>query len=349
MYQGAFSELDDDIGWTDFALRNYDAQIGRWVQQDPYQQFASPYVGMGDDPVNNTDPSGGLSWPPPGLGKVLTVAAESSGKVLEISGQAKQAISLLSKVSIAIHLAGKAVNIINKGISAVQVGHQIGGPADYIWVYGHVYRDPRVHSARDANTIWGRGVVYLGKETAVYYPKLEAQMYADENGNVGGKPIERIILASAFSRNVKLISLTAVGDAEVGLPAGLTTFYYVGGTYIGNPTSKIERNLIIKVKTESTATEDMGEPTYWGNVSVLQDGKTIFSQNLEKDESPESEKIIEYEEKHGEHNVGTTNLTLKRGETYQIVVNVKFSLNDAAGNHFVFPSSKTITINVTVK
>ena len=27
LYQGAYSELDDDIGWTDFFLRNYDAQI----------------------------------------------------------------------------------------------------------------------------------------------------------------------------------------------------------------------------------------------------------------------------------------------------------------------------------
>jgi len=24
--QGAFAEMDDDIGWNDFALRNYDAQ-----------------------------------------------------------------------------------------------------------------------------------------------------------------------------------------------------------------------------------------------------------------------------------------------------------------------------------
>ena len=46
--QGAFAEMDDDIGWNDFALRNYDAQIGRWVQQDPFQEFASPYVGMGN-------------------------------------------------------------------------------------------------------------------------------------------------------------------------------------------------------------------------------------------------------------------------------------------------------------
>jgi RHS repeat-associated protein len=41
-YQGAFSEYDEDIQWNDFALRNYDPQIARWVQQDPYQQFASP-------------------------------------------------------------------------------------------------------------------------------------------------------------------------------------------------------------------------------------------------------------------------------------------------------------------
>ncbi len=59
LYQGAYSEMDDDIGWNDFPLRNYDAQIGRWVQQDPYQEFASPYLAMGDDPVNLIDPSGG--------------------------------------------------------------------------------------------------------------------------------------------------------------------------------------------------------------------------------------------------------------------------------------------------
>jgi|GEM_PF-6288204 len=29
-----------DIGWNDFGLRNYDPQVGRWVQSDPYKQFA---------------------------------------------------------------------------------------------------------------------------------------------------------------------------------------------------------------------------------------------------------------------------------------------------------------------
>ena len=58
-YQGDYSELDEDIGWNDFSLRNYDAQIGRWVQKDPYEQFASGYEGMGNNPISFNDPSGG--------------------------------------------------------------------------------------------------------------------------------------------------------------------------------------------------------------------------------------------------------------------------------------------------
>ena len=122
--------MDEDIHWTDFPLRNYDAQIGRWVQQDPYQQFASPYVGMGNDPVNLVDPSGGFSWPPSGFLHLKTVAAGCSGairKALQISGQNVSALSLLSKVSIAIKTASTAEGIINSNVNSIQVGRQIAG------------------------------------------------------------------------------------------------------------------------------------------------------------------------------------------------------------------------------
>ncbi|KAI9436102.1 hypothetical protein F5148DRAFT_1303720 [Russula earlei] len=58
-YQGDFSQMDDEIGWNDFELRNYDPQIGRWIQPDPFDEFESPYIGMGNDPVNLIDPTGG--------------------------------------------------------------------------------------------------------------------------------------------------------------------------------------------------------------------------------------------------------------------------------------------------
>ena len=58
-YQGSYSEYDDETGYDEFALRNYDPQRGQWTGVDPYDEFPSPYTGMGNDPINNTDPSGG--------------------------------------------------------------------------------------------------------------------------------------------------------------------------------------------------------------------------------------------------------------------------------------------------
>lgn len=75
-YQAAYSEHDDETGYNEFALRHYDAQVGRWTGVDPYQQFASPYTGMGNNPVNGVDPDGGFSLPQIGVnGSDFLIAA----------------------------------------------------------------------------------------------------------------------------------------------------------------------------------------------------------------------------------------------------------------------------------
>ncbi len=57
-------EFEDANGQTygledyDFAFRNYDPQIGRWLQPDPLMQHASPYLAMSNNPVMFTDPTG---------------------------------------------------------------------------------------------------------------------------------------------------------------------------------------------------------------------------------------------------------------------------------------------------
>jgi RHS repeat-associated protein len=61
-YQGQYAEKDLETGWDNFELRMYDSRIGRWTAPDPYGQYHSPYVGMGNDPVNQVDPDGGLSY-----------------------------------------------------------------------------------------------------------------------------------------------------------------------------------------------------------------------------------------------------------------------------------------------
>src|SRR5690606_39611578 len=64
-YQGEYAQENDRTGWNDFQLRMYDARFGRWLWPDPYGQFASPYVGMGNVPNMGVDPDGGMNIKPP--------------------------------------------------------------------------------------------------------------------------------------------------------------------------------------------------------------------------------------------------------------------------------------------
>jgi len=58
-YQGQFTEKDEEVNWDAFELRNWDGRLARWTSIDPYHQHWSPYLGMGNDPINLTDPDGG--------------------------------------------------------------------------------------------------------------------------------------------------------------------------------------------------------------------------------------------------------------------------------------------------
>jgi RHS repeat-associated protein len=62
-YQGQFAEKEEVAGWFEFDLRMYDARFSRWISPDPYGQYYSPYLAMGNDPINLLDPDGGYSRP----------------------------------------------------------------------------------------------------------------------------------------------------------------------------------------------------------------------------------------------------------------------------------------------
>lgn len=63
-YQGQYAEKDTVTGWNRFQLRMYDARIGRWTTIDPFNQYFSPYNGMGNAPHSLTDPTGGITGLP---------------------------------------------------------------------------------------------------------------------------------------------------------------------------------------------------------------------------------------------------------------------------------------------
>jgi RHS repeat-associated protein len=56
-FQG--QEKDPETGMEAFELRMWDARIGRWLTTDPYGEFFSPYLGMGNNPIITYDTDGG--------------------------------------------------------------------------------------------------------------------------------------------------------------------------------------------------------------------------------------------------------------------------------------------------
>ncbi|VAW10785.1 hypothetical protein MNBD_BACTEROID03-1238, partial [hydrothermal vent metagenome] len=60
-YRYAFQgqEKDPKTGREAFELRLWDSRIGRWLTTDPAGQYSSPYLGMGNDPINGIGLDGG--------------------------------------------------------------------------------------------------------------------------------------------------------------------------------------------------------------------------------------------------------------------------------------------------
>ncbi|MCK5148087.1 DNRLRE domain-containing protein [bacterium] len=58
LYNG--KELEDDLGlnWYHYGARYYDPQVGRWHVVDPVDEFFSPYLYCGNDPIRRLDPDG---------------------------------------------------------------------------------------------------------------------------------------------------------------------------------------------------------------------------------------------------------------------------------------------------
>ena len=60
-FQG--QEKDDEIKGEGnsyaFELRMLDSRVGRWFSMDPYDEYPSPYLSMGNNPISLIDPDGG--------------------------------------------------------------------------------------------------------------------------------------------------------------------------------------------------------------------------------------------------------------------------------------------------
>lgn len=58
LYQGKEWQTELGLNLYDFHARQFDPALGRWLATDPQDQYASPYLGMGNIPSYGVDPDG---------------------------------------------------------------------------------------------------------------------------------------------------------------------------------------------------------------------------------------------------------------------------------------------------
>ncbi|CAL2083221.1 RHS repeat-associated core domain-containing protein [Tenacibaculum sp. 190524A05c] len=114
-YQGEFAETDQETGKPAFQLRLWDARIGRWLSPDPAGQYHSPYMGMGNNPINGVDPDGAFFGTIVGAVVGGVTAAITGDSIL--GGIASGAIAG-AIVDVTIATGGGALAVIGAGVAA---------------------------------------------------------------------------------------------------------------------------------------------------------------------------------------------------------------------------------------
>jgi len=207
--QGAFAEMDDDIGWSDFALRNYDAQIGKFVQQDPFGQFYSPYTGMGNDPVNLIDPSGGIGIPCPGtsaLAIFMDGALYAIGNALNSISKVGNIVSIGIAVTQTTTVVGNVIgasNVVNGQLETSGVGQMTSGSTGE--------GSSTVGNPDKESPYW---ISYDGTHVNIYKGKYGdvSNLYASFGGSSGNSGYEL-----AANEDVENIGPVPQGDYKINL------------------------------------------------------------------------------------------------------------------------------------
>ena len=132
-YQGAYSEKDPETGLNAFKLRMYDSRINRWLSPDPYGQFASPYMAMGNNWINFVDPDGGLcqdaqgnSIPcPDGYGAFNGIDDIGVFDGGEFQGYGLDEVFISNQSSLSIKVDGRELNPNNYALSNINFPENI--------------------------------------------------------------------------------------------------------------------------------------------------------------------------------------------------------------------------------
>ena len=146
LYNGKELFDDADLNWYDYGFRNYDPQIGRFMQLDPltfYYPFLTPYQYASDEPITNIDIDGleeGSSVLGHIDGAIVTAASNMSEFVVKVAPHLTSAIHPISQ---SVKIASQIVSISGKlGTVASTVNEKLNTPSTTNHV-GSIKIDPK--------------------------------------------------------------------------------------------------------------------------------------------------------------------------------------------------------------
>lgn len=177
-YQGQYSEENTQTGWNEFELRMYDSRIARWISPDPYGQYASPYIGMGNNPVNQVDPNGGLTNPFGEARNVLSGVAAGPRSIVMDGVRASLENGVISFIDhVSVEFASKAAynTFRNAGLGAMNAlargsgGFQVEYDARFVGDLS--FEDPRGLPDEFINGLnLAEDDGFIGKRLSAYEP-----------------------------------------------------------------------------------------------------------------------------------------------------------------------------------
>jgi hypothetical protein len=197
-------------------LRSYDPQLGRFLQWDPYDQYASGYVGMGNDPVNMVDPTGGWGE------KIWELTSQavmtgSSGGVVVAPTAAQKAASAARKAAKIAEAAKNTKKLVN---TAIAVADAVTDALPFVGSTKDIYR-----GARDGDWLQlGLGIVGLAADVFT----LGGASVAKGAVKVGVKAALKSSTKKAVKETVEEGGQKLVNKTTRKLPCGC----FVAGTLI---------------------------------------------------------------------------------------------------------------------
>lgn len=208
-------ELDDDGGlnWYDYGFRNYDPQIGRFVQIDPMADYfgeLSPYLYAYDDPIANVDEYGldGVSSVGEAAAGTQWLANVTVHAVSHVVKPAVQATSWWDRVAKAAKVVGSFVKGVgNSALETVKgVGNMVLHPINTVTAIVHIVADP---------VKAGKALISAVKQTYHAFKNGNAQQRAEILGKLTGDVAQMFIGSGEVKAAEELGDVARVtGEAE---------------------------------------------------------------------------------------------------------------------------------------